>query len=88
VIPSAGLVPAAHDFGRRRRSGGKGVDTRAEPAQGVSKVAKSSTTKPLPLWQNLNRTSVDLIRASQSACRERPDGRVEPGHDGLVSVST
>jgi hypothetical protein len=37
AVPSAGLDPAVHDFGRRSRSD-KGVDARVKPAQRAFEV--------------------------------------------------
>jgi hypothetical protein len=49
MIPSAGLVPAVHDFGGLSRRGDKRVDTRAKTAQGTSTGAMRGARNPLVL---------------------------------------
>jgi len=66
----AGLVPAIHAFFPFDGALGEDVGGRDKPGHGGSKVVYFSAVPPCGCDETLNRTAVDLFRAS--TCRKRP----------------
>ena len=80
-IPVAGLVPAIHAFFPFDGALGEDVGGRDTPGHGGSKVVYFSAVPPCGCDETLNRTVVDLIRASTETGTVAPlsvDGRVKP----------